>query len=553
MCLPLFSERTVFYYLPAEPRLARRPDGLPEFSFLTYRDLSAVASEGGVTQAGGGGIVHFLVEFGTEPEDVEAAEAALRDDVEDAVLAGPVQFREGSFALVSSFLPEDEPPAETRKLSHAVVGTGRAPLLPGHKAAVSLHLTKEGATILRNSFGMAAPDIAMVFQLTYAGIRDPVEASCSVFWDKFHEHVEAEVGFKFGYGPINLGFDYENFWDKARETGAIDCSGKGTLESMQPLYERTFEILQEKVFEPVPLDVFAEDTPNLDDLATSLLPMAAGAGQQQAPWYLSLEGGFKQREIAREGEYTVNFNEAASDQVTAVLSGNIGSLYKEYAEDPRIFRTARADDPEFRVKEIVFSLDGLWEEAYRRFVTSVAVELRKLHGSGTESVREVLFNGQELSSGEPKTVTYSWDRETDLMDFERYRYSVSWSFLGGAKRTDGPIESTDRAHSLVPPFEFEDVTFRASAERLEEAGVRLVSITLWYDFFGRKRRERLELVPEEGLLRAATPIPVPVDTNDPTTIEYEIVWTLEDDSRVRLERSTAQPGTIFCDRLPEVS
>jgi hypothetical protein len=457
--------------------------------------------------------------------------------------------------LVSSFVPEEDSQRERSgvELSHAVVGTGRAPLLPGHKAAVSMHLTKEGATILRNSFNMAAPDISMVFELTYSGIHDPVEASCTVFWDKFHEHMEADVGVSFGYGPINLGFDYENFWDKAREQGAIECSSKGTLEAMRPLYERAYEALQEKVFEPIPMDVFAEDSPGLDDLASQLGPLGSIAGGQQAPWNLSLDGGFKQREVAREGSYSFNFEEAASDEVTAIISGNIGSLYKEFGEDPRIFRTARADNKEFRVKEVVFSLDGLWEEEYRRFVTSVAVEVRKTHGSGEESVRELLFFGEDLSTGEPKKVSYSWDQEGDAIEFEKYNYSVSWSFLGGAKRMVGPIETTDRAHSLVPPFEFEDVSFRANRERLSEAGVRLVSITLWYDFFGRQRRERLELSPETDVLSASTPVPVPLQGISAPTIDYEIVWTMNDDRRIKLERRTAEPGTIFCDRLPDSS
>lgn len=552
VCYPSSGDPHTYFYLPAEPRVAQRADGSPELSLLVYQDLSSTERREGVTFSQGGGILHFLVELATTEEELSAARAALVEDDEDAVLQGPVQFREGTFALVSTFAADADDDRErdprSPRLARTVLGTGRAPLLPGHRAAVSMHLTREGATLLQSSLSMAASDVSVVFELTFAGLRDPVRARLEADWDKVREQTETEIGVGFGYGPIQLGFDYDDFWDGMRESGAIRLDYEGEPAGLKALIERAYARLQEMVFEPVPLEQYEEQMPDVTDLAGSLMGAGGGSSESQAPWYLRLEGGYQLRKAERQGRFVLDFRERTADRMTVVLAGNLGDLFDRWGDDPRVFRVASTESPAFKVREVFFTLDGLHGEEYARFVNSVSVTLRKRHGSGRETVREALFVRDDLSSGEAKTLSYGWDREEGEVGFAAYAYSVSWSFLGGARYREEEQESTDIAHSLFPPFEFREVDFRASRERLAAANVRLVTATVWYDFFGRTRRERVELVPETDTLSVRLAIPVPLEGG---RYDVQIQWLHEDGSSVTGDRQTTSASTIFCDNPPE--
>jgi len=485
----------------------------------------------------------------TEKELAEA-QKALRTDVKKAVLEGPVAFREGTFALVSTVAaaPVEGEPAPASRLAHRVVGSGRAPLLQGHRAAVSLHLTREGATLLQSSFGMASSDVSVVFELALSGLRDPVEARVTVDWDKVREQADREVGLKFGYGPIRLDFSYQDFWDQARQSGAVQVEYKGEPQAMRELVERAYARMQEQLFESIPLEAYPEDAPDAAGLAGALIGQPGGGGQShQAPWYLSLKGGYRLRKATRSGRYTLDFRERVAETISIPLAGNLSQLHSRWGNDSRVFRMAGATDPAFTVREVYFSLDALRQAEHARYISSVSVALHKRHGSGRETVREVLFRGDDLARGEAKKASYSWDQEASEADFQTYSYSVDWSFLGGIRTTEPERSSTAVAHSLVPPFEFREVEFRASAERLRGAGVRLVAVTVWYDFFGRRRRDRVELVPETGVLAATRSFPVPPEG---AALEVQITWLFEDGRQVSSARSTTESSTVFCDNVP---
>ena len=56
------SQSNRFYYLPVNLRLAKRPNGTPEFLFLKFTTDKA-ASQGGIS----GGLMHFLMEWVLTP------------------------------------------------------------------------------------------------------------------------------------------------------------------------------------------------------------------------------------------------------------------------------------------------------------------------------------------------------------------------------------------------------------------------------------------------------------------------------------------------------
>lgn len=68
------SKPLEYYYLPVNLRLAKRPDGVPEFLFLKYT-TDQKADAGGVQ----GAIMHFLMEWGLTPEQLADAQKKIEE------------------------------------------------------------------------------------------------------------------------------------------------------------------------------------------------------------------------------------------------------------------------------------------------------------------------------------------------------------------------------------------------------------------------------------------------------------------------------------------
>src|SRR5688500_19734604 len=107
-CFPLASEPATYVYIPSAARLATDDGGRPQFSFVRYVAAAQAGATGeeSIRQAGGGGILHFLVLIETPEGAVAEALRVLREKLknDDVALRGPVVFAEGRYALVSSVL-----------------------------------------------------------------------------------------------------------------------------------------------------------------------------------------------------------------------------------------------------------------------------------------------------------------------------------------------------------------------------------------------------------------------------------------------------------------
>lgn len=238
-CFQSYDDPLTFYYLPDKPRLATDAGGRPQFSFLKYVTNEAKGGEAGITEAEGGGIVHFLVTYGPSPTQVSFAESDLQREVPGARLAGPIMYRSGTFTLVSSFKQENG------DFTNEVIGLGKAPLIEGHKAAVSMNLTKKGAQILWESFKTATPDISIVFEMEFAGYREPYAAHLEADWSMFSKHQNFAAGAKIYW----FGADIQATFDELRQSGGIKITTKGENVLMDKIIASAYSKLQDIIFE----------------------------------------------------------------------------------------------------------------------------------------------------------------------------------------------------------------------------------------------------------------------------------------------------------------
>jgi hypothetical protein len=208
------SNNVDYYYLPTGLRLARTPDGRPQFLFLKYN------TESGEVQ---GGVLHFLMEWGLTAEQLDEAKRRLKSickagagsrrldlpmlakprgpqvgkpgrsrvlglwpvtgDVPCGTIRGAARVTTDaqgeSFRVISATLNAD---AMTRSL----ISSGKAPVLPGNRIAVAADMTANGAQLLAAPFerGMPIGDLSLELDLSFTSRVPAGEGRIVMHWDR---------------------------------------------------------------------------------------------------------------------------------------------------------------------------------------------------------------------------------------------------------------------------------------------------------------------------------------------------------------------------------
>lgn len=238
ICYQSLDDEKLFYYLPDRPRIATK-NGRPQFSFMKYARTEETG-KAGINRAPGGGLVHFLVTYGATKGRVKNAEGELQEKYPDSRIEGPIVYRSGSFALITSFKEGNEYVTKT-------VAVGKAPLMEDQKAAVSMLLTREGAELLWESFQTATPDISLVFDMTFSGVREPYEAKLIADWSRISKNQKISAGVKLAW----FGADIEMLFDELRHTGGVKIITKGEHAPMDKIIDSVNNKLLQVIFDPV--------------------------------------------------------------------------------------------------------------------------------------------------------------------------------------------------------------------------------------------------------------------------------------------------------------
>ena len=239
-CYPVHGDPNSWYYLPDRPHVATTGEAeRPEFSFLMYTTPEQRGEEG-ITTAPGGGVAHMLVAYDVPEDMVRRAQSELQQQKAGAQLRGPVSYTDGTFNLVTAVT---DPEAG---LMRRVVGVGNAPVMSGHKAAVSMHLTPTGAMLLWESFEQRTPDISVNFEMTISGYRNPVEATMTFNYERIHQTMQLQAGIESRY----LEADVDVLLGKMVDNGAISIELKGAPpEQWAEVQKLGLELAKHHLFE----------------------------------------------------------------------------------------------------------------------------------------------------------------------------------------------------------------------------------------------------------------------------------------------------------------
>ena len=256
-----------YYYVAGSARLATGERDRPQFSFLRYVEPN-VTADAESDKGAGGGIVHAVVEIGVTDEQLAEARRELSRANPSATLVGPVPFKSGTFALISSFANEDS------DFTDQVLGVGPAPLLEKQGAAISLSLTRKGAEVLWESFHTETPDISFSFNMEIDGFRSPKQAILEANFDRIYSHNNFQAGVATPY----LQAEIETAFEDLRTQGAIRITQVGEDEKMDALIQTAYNRLTELMFQRAessgaasPLAGVAGSSESMLDKASALL------------------------------------------------------------------------------------------------------------------------------------------------------------------------------------------------------------------------------------------------------------------------------------------
>lgn len=493
-----------YYYLPTNLRLSKRPDGTPEFLFLKFTTEQR-EEQGGIN----GALMHFLMEWGLTPQQEDELRGKLKSEFRNAQLKGAVEMEPegetGTFQVVSATLSDD-------KLAPAVVTSGKAPLVPGGKAATAARLGPEGAQLLAATFEKARSitDLSIALNMAYSTLTPAARGRITFDWTKLereHESFRAE-------------------WHK-RQTGRSKKSSCFLIfcaSSSSPTYSYSynevseqFKFLMEKQVVSMKFDELVPDervTKIREAFLTYFLnTMAQPVAQQEAPPPAE-EDKDKKPDIRTGNDYVYNsqsFKSAFARKIQTFdlnyrmairrpfqVVGNLASWYNGVRDNPRCVAAVNLNDPFFQHRDINFILDLDAKEIFDEAINYVTVNVRKKRSSGNPFEDRVTIDANYVkSNGIAAMLTYARGEDTDP---DVYEYQVQWSLRGGNVWPANPAweKGNWEGVTLAPPVVPRTIEVEGDLDALQAAGITRVTAQIHYPKFGQEVEENIQLSPAKG-------------------------------------------------------
>ena len=540
-CFPIHKKENSYRYLPQRARLSLQNDSIPEFSFLRY--ITEKPSENNsktITEAGGGGILNFLVLYDTPQELISNAERFLKKKFEndEIIIEGPIIFDSGKYTLVSSIL---NPAGEPKK---SILGSGSAPIIENSKIPLSFNVDPLKSKLLLESLKMSTPDVSLIFELGFSGLTENYEAELEIDWSE----VKKSHAFDAGGSIYFVGADVGLGFDKLRKDNAIKFTSVGKDESMESLVQTVYTKLLELMFKPTPLEQVPEEhRGGLEDAIGSLIGSNGAMGSRNTTGF-GLNVGYQYKEHRTTGKSNMVFKGRSLVNRNHYITFNAGNLYKKYGDNKDIFKDVPLWDPAFQQRDVYVGIDGTIENEFDKMLNSVTVKLNKKHQSGDATLKEVLLTKNTYKESNGKiAMSYLNHGDADQNEWLNYEYQTVWKFIGGGTYSEDWKTATASMINLYTPFQRRKIEISGDVETLKEKNVRAVAVKINYDFFGEPKSKNLTIYPKKELNDKFFEITLPKGSDK---VEYTITWYVKNAAPIQ-KNGIDEYGLLFIDELPE--
>jgi hypothetical protein len=521
-CFPLTTDSLQYLFLPDKSTLALDEQKNPNFSFIRYVSIndSARNPDRTITKAAGGAVLHFLVTYDTDENKIKAAQAKLRElkNNDEVILRGPVVFKEGRFALVSSILNPANGKTERRLMS-----MGAAPVLQGSRIALSFEMDPEMSTLLLESLKMSTPDVSIVFDLVFSGLTDAYNAKLTVDWTEVNKY--EKIG-----GGVTVYFvsaDIEKIYEELRRTQAVHLETAGNDANMENLVNTAYGKLTDMMFRRVePEQVPASDQGGLAGLLGGLFSNNGnGAFSSGKTYGFGAHFGYKRKDIKTSGTSVLTFNSRISVDRHHYITFNIGDIHKKYGQNKAYFKSVDLDDPDFQKRDVYVGVDGALLPEFDKMINNITVTLRKNHQNGSTTLKEV--NIVKTTVAEPRAISMSYGSvgDTNRMAWLNYDYKTQYNFKGGKTYQSDWATQNAAMINLFAPYERRVIRLEADKETLLSNNVRATTVRIEFPFFGEKKIMEMTVRPEDDLSKKEFDITLPAGQY---SYKYLIRWRMKD-------------------------
>ncbi|TAE55408.1 MAG: hypothetical protein EAZ89_05640 [Bacteroidetes bacterium] len=588
---PEISNPNNYYYLPDKIEVAKHPDGKPMFSFIRYVRNSAPAagSAAAVSEASNaGGVLHVLVNLNVSPEVIRESERELQRKFGSARIIGPVIYKSGKIALISSVIGTDG------EMTQKVVGIGNAPIMEGQKAAVSVLLTKQGADILWATFQTPTPDLSFAFEMDARGYLSPKNVRIEADFEQIYRNqtIEAAVVSPVLAAEINLAFE------QLSNSGAIKVTQIGEDADLNKLKETAYNQLVNLMFDRVGgqsatdlNSVLPGNNRSMLDRATDMLSRArteareennraeeAAAAErrarsnarraildeyrsrgQTAPAWLrdttgtptdnvqrvpvpsfAIAASFRLKEVRRTGKYLIDLNKYTEDQRTFPFSENVGNVLKTC---PTCFSSVNLDDPLYKQRDIHVRLVDVNNEDFGTYISSVEVLMRKKHENGEITNGNVIISKEAFNTlGNDFPMQYGWKGDNNRDKWLNYEYRTRWVFSGGfSVETEWkPVQFA--SIDLDPPLSKKTIYVEMDPDMISAENIRAAEIKLYYKNGDKENVKTVNIKASDNILSKSVELVLPRSAED---YQYEITWFVKGKEPFKTARKSSNLGSLY--------
>lgn len=257
---------------------------------------------------------------------------------------------------------------------------------------------------------------------------------------------------------------------------------------------------------------------------------------------------YEMKRSRQRGLYRVDLNKYTADTLPLRFDENIGDL-RRYLGNDAVFRNVNLDDPLYRQREVIASLTGVGDKDFDEYLTFVALQLRKKHQSGDETLEEVRVDRAKFNAlGNAFKLVYGWKGDSDRSKWQSYEYRALWGFNVGATYESPWQQATFNAIPLTPPVQKRTLQLEADKAPLDAAQVRSVSVQIYSTVGGAERTRQITLNTTRGELSSEVDFVQPAGQQE---YEYEIKWRLAGNKTISSGRQKTDQDILYLSDMPE--
>jgi hypothetical protein len=515
------DDKNAYYYIPQYPRLSTKADKSYELLCMKYT---------GKNKESNGGVFHALIEFNLPDNFLKEIEVELKKKNSEGHIVGPVPMMENTpkegeeveptFRIVSAILSSTE---GANAMTSKVITSGKAPITPGSKAAISALLNQQGVTLLWNSLQSNTSDVSIALDAYYEAAVKGYNAMVTADMSVFYKHFSIFSNKQGGYKKTQI----RNVVDSLARMGGIKIDvvdrsqglniKTGDMESIlnlvtNKLLDVLFNLEKGWAVSPNKVDRIEgfREVGKVDDGKDKVVsqvgdyvfmgPFAGLMGSKFNEQYIP-DDQYVLKDIKdiRTNKFVLNLSKTSTIRVPIHTAGNIGAIYGLLGNDPQYFRIVNMEDATFQRKDVSFFINGKFADGFGEWVNAVSVNFRKKYSNGQEDVTgRVSFLPDDLKKGtQLKSVDYPrLGIATD--DWEEYEYQIKWDING--KAILSPTKETEWLKARTPmvtlnfPFDKEEVIIDADKAAFTEKGISAVQVVFASQISGEKKVVRSILI-----------------------------------------------------------